>query len=276
VGIAWSVFTKPWPRQPLVRLAYHVRLLGFDAIELPVRPGFQVEPADAGSALPEAVRLLASLGVRVASVAAEPDVATIEACGAAGVPLLRTMARIAPEERYTAAEARLQQEYGALTTCLKDSGVKLGIQNHVGSFVPNALGLRALLEELDPDCFVAVWDAAHEALAGSKPEYALDVVAPRLGLVNLKNGYWSRRPSEQGGGWETIWCDARSGLADWAAVCRAMQRIGYQGDVCLTAEYSEREGVDRRIAADLQLAREVFSGYDDFGNGGPAHNDKAN
>ena len=42
--VSFSVFTKPWKTQPLVEVGELVKRLGFDGIELPVRPGFQVEP----------------------------------------------------------------------------------------------------------------------------------------------------------------------------------------------------------------------------------------
>ena len=41
--ISFSVFTKPW-KTPLPDLARLVRGLGFDGVELPVRPGYQVLP----------------------------------------------------------------------------------------------------------------------------------------------------------------------------------------------------------------------------------------
>src|SRR4051812_40035974 len=78
----FTVFTKPW-KMPLPELARHVKQLGFDGIELPIRPGYQVEPADAIKGLPEAVKIMADHGLRIASVAGDFDEATITACGAA-------------------------------------------------------------------------------------------------------------------------------------------------------------------------------------------------
>ena len=41
----FTVFTKPW-RMPIGELGAFVGGLGFSGVELPVRPGFQVEPED--------------------------------------------------------------------------------------------------------------------------------------------------------------------------------------------------------------------------------------
>jgi sugar phosphate isomerase/epimerase len=255
-----SVFTKPWPQDTLESLAARMGRLGIEAIELPVRPGFQVTPESATTGLPLAVRTLSDLGITVSSIAGEPERGTVEACARAQVPLIRVMARIMPGERYTEAELRLRAEYAALEPVLRDAGVRVGIQNHCGSFVPNALGLRSLLADLDPDRFVAVWDAAHEALAGMPPEFALDVIAPRLGMVNLKNGYWDSvdRPEGRSVEWHVTWCGAREGLADWSQVVSLLKQMAYAGVVCLTAEYSQPAAVDRLIEEDAVYARALL------------------
>ena len=91
--IAFSVFTKPWKTQSLPWLGKFVSDLGFDGIELPVRPGYQVEP-DNVATLSEAARQLGEFGVKIFSVAGPTDEATIAACAEAGVPTIRVMAPV--------------------------------------------------------------------------------------------------------------------------------------------------------------------------------------
>ena len=66
--VAFSVFTKSWKTVPLGRLGELVRGMGFEGVELPVRPGFQVVPERAGRDLPAAARQLADAGVTIHSV----------------------------------------------------------------------------------------------------------------------------------------------------------------------------------------------------------------
>ncbi len=68
----WTVFTKPWREAGFGELARHVRKLGFDGVELPVRPGFQVSPDKVEQGLTEAVAAFGAEGLRIASVAADP------------------------------------------------------------------------------------------------------------------------------------------------------------------------------------------------------------
>lgn len=75
--------------------------------------------------LEELGRFVHELGVRVFSVAGPTDEATIAACAESGVPTIRVM-------------------------------VAIGVQNHDGGFVCNAMGLRHLIAGYDPRRIQAV------------------------------------------------------------------------------------------------------------------------
>ena len=258
--IAYSVFTKPWMTMPIPRLGEFVRGLGFDGIELPVRPGYQIEPDRVVRDLPIAARQLEEVGVKIFSVAGPTDEATIIACARAGVPIIRTMARVGEGESYLAAEAGLQDEYDALVPLLDEHGVTIGVQNHCARFVSSAVGLRALIGKYDPRHIAAVWDAAHEALEGNLPELALDAVWSHLCMVNLKNGVRQRTtgPEADVAQWRVYWTGGRHGFASWPRVAEELKRRGYSGVLCLTAEYSDHDSVDRLIREDMAFARSLF------------------
>ncbi len=257
--IQFSVFTKPW-KAPLAQLARQIKGFGFDGIELPVRPGYQVLPENVGADLPRAVKLLADEGLKIFSVAGPTDEATIAACAEAGVPEIRIMVPIG-DEGYLAAETRVQKELEALLPLLEKYGVRIGIQNHVDRFVCNAMGLRHLIEKFDPRLIGAVWDAAHNALSGEEPELGLDIVWSHLCMVNLKNAYWRRSngPEAEQVAWRPWWTSGRQGLASWPRVAAELKRRRYQGVICLTAEYSDEPAVDRLIQADLDYAMTLFA-----------------
>lgn len=255
----FSVFTKPWPQMPLAELGALVAGLGFDGIEFPVRPGYQVEPENVAQ-LPAAAKELAAQGVQILSVAGPTDESTIAACAEAGVPVIRVMARIGANENYFDAEARYRREYDALVPLLERYGVTLGVQNHCGRFVADALALRRLIGEYDSKHIAAVWDAGHEALVGTEPDLALDIIWSHLCMVNLKSAFWKRAngPEALVARWEPYWTSGRHGLADWPRVAAELKRRGYQGVICLTAEYSDHEAVNRLIAEDMSFAQALF------------------
>jgi sugar phosphate isomerase/epimerase len=258
--IRFSVFTKPWKFMPIPQLGELVRGLGFEGIELPVRPGFQVEPEDVEDGLVAAVEQLHHVGVKVFSVAAPIDQKTIIACAKSGVPIIRTIARIDEDEDYVSAEERQRREYDALLPLLEQYGVTIGVQNYFSRLGANAVGLRSLIGKYDPRHVAAVWDAAHEALGGGRPNHALDVIWPHLYMVNLKNAFPQRAngPEAKWAEWKIHWTSGRHGVANWPRVVEELKKRGYDGVVCLTAEYSDHDAVHRLISEDIAFAKSLF------------------
>ncbi|MEN9934168.1 MAG: hypothetical protein RLZZ387_747 [Chloroflexota bacterium] len=257
--VTFSLFTKPWRTTPLPELAQLMRALGVDGVELPVRPGFQVEPERLHRDLPEAARVFAAHGVTIASIATAPTPAAIAACADLGIPLIRVMAEVGAGG-YMASVAHHRATYEALLPHLADASVRLGVQNHYGGYVCNAMGLRHLLEGFDPRLVCAVWDAAHNALSGEDPAHAVDIIWPHLGMVNLKNAFWRRAtgPEAEDVSWQPYWTSGRQGLASWPRVAGLLRERGYAGVVCLTAEYTDEAAVGRLVAEDIAFARSLW------------------
>jgi len=259
--VAFTVFTKPW-KLSLPDLAYHVAGLGFDGVELPVRPGYPVTPDNVEERLQEAVRILGDLGLRIASVAGPTDERTFSACQAAGVKVVRICAGVRSEELYLSGVERIQREFDALVPLLERYGVTLGLQNHYGNHdVCNAMGLRHLASKYDGKHIGLVWDAGHNGLEGEAPETAIDIVWSQLCMVNLKSGFWRRvnGPESEIAEWGAHWTTGRQGRANWSRVAAELRRREYRGAVCLTAEYTDESAVDRLIAEDISFARSLWA-----------------
>ena len=256
----FTVFSKPWGEKPLPELAEFVKGLGFDGVELPVRPKFQVTPENVAQGLPEAAKVFADHGLKLGSVAGSADEATIAAMGEAGVPILRVCVQIDMGIGYLATEERLRKEYDELVPLLDGNGVTLGVQNHCDKCVGSAVGIMHLIEKYDPKHVGAVLDPAHCGLAGEPDAMAIDIVWSHLVLVNLKSAYWKRvaGPEAEDVKWRHYWTSGRQGLTSWPRVTNELKRRGYEGDVCLTAEYSAKDEVDRLIAEDLAYAKSLF------------------
>jgi sugar phosphate isomerase/epimerase len=255
----FTVFTKPW-KMPLPELGRFVSQLGFDGVELPVRPGYQVEPENVEAGLPEAVRVLGDQGVKISSIAGPTDERTIGACAAAGVPVIRICVSIPAGTRYFAAVAEFQRQWEQLLPALERHGVTLGIQNHFGRDISSAMQLHHAISQFDPRRVAAVWDPAHCALGGEIPELALDILEGRLCIVNLKNAIYRKQagPESEPARWQVYWTSGRQGLANWGKVAKLLTQAGWQGNVCLTAEYSDHDAVDRLIAEDIRYAKQCF------------------
>ncbi|WP_371402395.1 sugar phosphate isomerase/epimerase [Kribbella sp. NBC_00662] len=245
----WSVFTKPWSGLPGDQLGRLVAGIGFGGAEIPVRDTAYVTSANAGAELPKFTAQLRAEGIEPISVASDLSEQVFAACAEAGVPMIRIMAELGPDG-YAASVRRNRELLEAAVVLTERYDVQVGVQPHHGRFVSSTLGVLQLLDGL-PDRYKLVWDAAHDALAGDHPAVTLELGADRLGIVNLKNVHYLRTNT----GWKTNFVEAEDGLADWPAVFAALQKIGYDGPICLTGQYSDPAvPVEERLKKDLHFA----------------------
>lgn len=256
----FTVFTKPWPDLEVSQLIDLVADLGFDGVELPVRPGFQVEPTSAEAELPKVAQAFRDAGLEIASVASSLDESIFAACAEGAIPVIRIMAPVRRGE-YLASEAALREQLAASLSLCERYGVTIGVQEHYGDFVSNAVGLRSLLAGFDPGRVGAVWDAAHDALAGLAPETGLEVVWDQLVMANLKNAYYERTngPEADTAAWRCHFTTGPQGMASWPRAIAELVRRDYRGVICLTAEYDEPADVAALVRQDLAYARELLA-----------------
>lgn len=269
--IVYSVFTKTWNSLSLEELARLFKGMGFDGVELPVRPDAQVKPENVATDLPKAASILADYGLKICSVAGPTDdvaIATyaeaiIATCAEVGRPYVRINVKI-QEDGYMATEARWQRKIEGLLPLLEKYNVKLAIQNHVGRCVCNAMGLRHLIERFDPQYVGAVWDSGHSGLCGEEPEMGLDMVWSHLCAVNLKNAFWERinGPEASFAQWKHHLTTGQHGLTSWPRTVAELKRRGYKGVVCIPVEYDDRSvaNANRLTPQDLALAKSLFAG----------------
>lgn len=256
----FGVFSKPWPEKNLEQLGEFLSGMGFDGVEYPVRGGYSVSP-DNVEDLPKAKNVLAGFGVNIDSIAGPTDERTIAACGEAGVPIIRICGP-GLGDGFRATIDKMKKEFEALIPLLCKHGVAIGVQNHYGSIIGNGATLLHLLEDFDPRHVCAVWDPGHSSLVGQKPEYELSMILSHLRMVNLKNPYKfrSNSPAAPVAEWDFHWTAGCQGMAPWPEVARLLKECGWSGPVCLTAEYSDGECVDRLIAKDIVFAKSLFLG----------------
>lgn len=261
VSYRFSLFTKHW-NVPAEELGPFVAGLGFDGVEVPVRPGFEITPDNVTEELPKAAEELAKSGIEIFSVAGPADEVTIAACGETGIPIVRVMVPIPEDAGYLETVDAARRDYERFVPSLEKHNVAIGIQNHRGRFIANAGELLHILKDFDPKHVCAVWDAAHEAIAGTdQPEFAIEMLAPYLRMMNLKNAFWIRHngPEAEDVEWVSYWTSSRQGMASWPRVAKALGQRAWRGIICLTPEYTDHASLNRLIQEDFAYARKLFA-----------------
>ena len=272
--ISFSVFTKPWRELSLDVLGELVADMGFDAVEYPLRSGYQVQPSDGAAGIVSLSSTLGKFGVNVASVAAGIDVHMDEGggkvvgideelfagCGEAGIPIIRICQSLQRGIGFHENVANIRRMYDAMLPYCERYKVTLGVQMHFGHDISNSAETYMLLNGYDPKYIAAVWDSGHSGLAGNIPSLALDIVWDMLCMINFKAAYWCRANGpEQEGKWEAYWTTARHGQGSWEQAVDYLIERGYKGTICLPAEYSDEPNVEAYAREDLAHIKRLFT-----------------
>ena len=234
-----SVFTKPWT-DPLPEMAAKLAGLGFDGVELAVRPGYQVVPENVSTDLPKAVKLLEANGLKTPSIAGNVDEVTINACGEAGVDIIRFCAPIDLDIGYLASLDAYRRRFDVLLPALERNGVAVGVQNHYGENIASAVGLAHFLANYDPKLVCGVLDMGHCAVDGEPVRMAVDIVRPHMnGLVNFKSACHLRANGpEFEAEYIVHWTTHDHGGYNWRELVYELHDSGFEGTFCMPAEYS--------------------------------------
>jgi sugar phosphate isomerase/epimerase len=246
----WVMFSKHLAPYSIPEMGKVVRGLGFDGVDLTVRPGGHVLPEQVRDALPAAVAALRQEGLSVPMIttgvvdADEPHAdaifATAAACGITRLKLgywsyrgFGTMATLIAECR------RKMDEIEALA---KRHGVRACIHIHSGNTASaNAAVVASLLEGRDPRAAGAYIDPGHMTAEGSISGWrqGMDLLAPYLALVAVKAMAWEKSTDPATGDvvWNTRMVPLREGAVRWREVFAILRQLGYDGPVSFHSEY---------------------------------------
>mgnify|MGYP000047124892 CR=1 FL=1 len=182
-------------------MAASAAAMGFDGVDLTVRPRGHVEPADAAQVLPEVARILRDEGLppvmcTTGFTSPEDDHfdATMEAIAAAGFRHLRMgYYRFTPRDDPAARLDQLQDTVEQLAEALADYGLNGALQNHAGERnVGSSLWeYQQLLEGIDPSALGIQFDIRHAtAERGASWIRDLEVALPHISSLVFKDFRW--------------------------------------------------------------------------------------
>ena len=255
----WAVFTKPWRSLSIPALGKLVARMGFNAVEFPLRPGYQVDLDHLESSLTDLVRILADQGIGVASVATDPEERRLAACAEQGIDLIRIMAPI-DNAGFVASKDAIRSQLDTLVPLALKHGTRIGVQPHHDFYIADSSELAVLLDDYDPAGVVAIWDAAHDGLACKRPANALALLWDRLAMANFKNAYQQRSDRRFNGAveWDITFVEGAEGLCSWPEAAHYLRDHAYTGPICLPAEYTDETDLENKTASDLAYLKAML------------------
>jgi sugar phosphate isomerase/epimerase len=244
--------------------------LGFEGLDLTVRPGGHVLPEDADGALVGAVQTLNEMGLAVPMIttgitsADDPYAAPIFARAAeAGVRYAKLgYWRYAGFGTIHAAIEGAARDLDGIEALARRTGVQAVIHNHSGDFV-SALGpvVWQLIRDRNPSAIGAYVDPGHLMVEGGLGGWrmALDLLGDRIAVCAFKDYLWET----EGTGKPRLVRAAkplREGMVPWPEVVGHLREAGFDGWISLHREYGAQtvDAVRRDVQADLAYLRGVL------------------
>jgi len=242
-------FTKQLQGMDVEATGREAKALGFDGLDLTVRPGYCVNPDNVGKALLPAIRIWRDMGLSVPMVTTPGDFTDpalpvadtmLAACARAGIHEIKLGYWRYVEPGYWQRVDEIRQALEGFQRLAEKHGVRVAVHTHSGAFFSvNAAATMSLVRGLDPR-FVGVYlDPGHLAINGEPPRMAIDLVRDYLCLVGVKNLTHIRTEQDGRVRWSCRVVPLREGLADWGETLAALAQAGYTGPLSFHSEYAD-------------------------------------
>lgn len=238
------VFTKPFAHLSFAETADLVADVGWDGVEVAVRPGksTHIAPERVEDDLPRLAEELrkrdrelavVTTGVVRVDAAAEKVLRATAAVGCRRVRLgfLRYPADVPPAKWL----AECRGPFAEIAAVCRELGIQAGYQNHSGRDFLGApvWDLWEVIRDIDPAHLGACFDIGHATVEGGMawPLHAR-LMADRLVAVFVKDFAWERTPSGQ----TAKWCPLGQGVVD-RGFFKWLRSTGFAGPISQHHEY---------------------------------------
>lgn len=237
------IFSKHLQWLSIPELAVTVRDLGFQGVDLTVRKGGHVEPAQVTTELPKTVELLKNAGLQVPMMVTDivdpehPDTESLlKTAGQLGIGYYR-MGYLKYDPKISVAKnldihkvkirklAELNQKYN----------IHGAYQNHAGTNVGAAVwDLWELLKDLDPQWMGCQYDIKHATAEGGMSWVnGLDILQKHIRCMDIKDFIWEKN----NGKWQIAIVPLGEGMVDFKTYLNLLRKHGISGPFSLHLEY---------------------------------------
>lgn len=243
--------------------------IGFDGVDLTVRPKGHVLPDQVEDSLPKAVEHIRKNGLKADMMTTsinDPDQEiakkVLTTAAGNGIKTYRMgYWRFKKDEDIPAALSQLRKKMQKLAVLNKKLGITGGYQNHSGSFVGASLWeVWQLLENTDKAGVGSQYDIRHATLEGGYYwKTSLRLLRERIVSVVLKDFKWQKID----GKWKAINTPIGEGMVDFAAFFQLLKQYKIHVPISLHYEYlggmTDRNEIFQTMKKDLEKVRELWS-----------------
>lgn len=238
-----SIFSKHLQFLDYTEAAETAAEIGFDGLDIPVRPGGHVLPERVKDDLPRAVEAAKKAGLDVPMITTaitgpESPYAedVLKTASALGVGYYRLGYLDYRKESGPAATLEsYRPQLKALAGMNRDFRLRGGYQNHAGTNVGAPVwDLWYMIRDIDPRWIGCQYDIRHAtAEGGTCWPLGLELIAPFIGTLVVKDFKWGLVD----GKWRIVDTFVGEGMVDFAAYFAAVRRLKIEAPITMHFEY---------------------------------------
>ncbi len=259
------------------RMAEFAAKVGFDGVDLTVRPGGHVAPEKVSADLPKAIEEIRGAGLKstmIATAMADPTDAVgrnvLEVAASLGISFYRTdYFQYLKGESIPESIKFFRDQAKRLSELNRRANIVGCYQNHAGLMMGASLWeLWELLKDANSDYLGVQYDVRHAVVEGGRSWVnGLKLIQPHIKTIVVKDFKWV----EQGGQWRSVGTPIGEGMVDFKQYFRMLKSFGIQVPASLHIEYPlggvesgakqltvEPEEVFRAMERDLSTIRRLW------------------
>lgn len=264
-GVTISVFSSHLQHLDYEALCRKAADMGFDGVDLTVRPGGHVEPDRVGDDLPRAVEAIRKTGLRtelITTAVSDPNNAVdrrvLEVAARLGVKQYR-MAWFLREEGESPAEKIpfYRSVFDELSHLNKELGLVGSYQNHAGNkFVGASIWeLWLMFQDADHQYMGVQYDLRHAVVEGWFSWRAgLNLIHPIIKSVVLKDFNWMNKPDRAA----IRNVPLGQGVIPFDEFVSELSAYGVRPPISLHAPYELNDNIVGNLTRDLRVARNIL------------------
>lgn len=244
---AWArkvyLFSKHLQWLDYAEMAKTAREIGFDGLDLTVRPKGHVQPERVKEDLPKAVQAVQAEGLladRMTTAITDPDdpltLDILETASKLGVKNYR-LGWLAYDSTVSIEKniETFNQKLKKLAELNKKFGLTAAYQNHAGEMAGSPVwDIKPMLEGIDPALVGVRYDVRHATIEGGKSwPLGLKLLAAKINSLDIKDAVWKYSSGE----WKPTTVPLGEGMVDFERFFHMLNDYNIAGDFTMHFEY---------------------------------------
>lgn len=265
-------FTKFLAGKKIDEIGHLCEKVGFDGLDLAVRPDQCVNAENVLTELPKAVKLISDMHLDIPMVTLAVDSVNPEdkdikniflSCGESGIKFIKIGYWLwSPHQRYWKMVDKIRKLLVRFENMSKNHNLCTLLHIHSDNcYGCNAAGIMDLVRGFNPKYIGVYLDPAHLAFDGENLPMALDIVRGYLRMVGVKNAGYKHTQRSGRIKWNKTLPLLAEGIVNWEEALRQILKAGYKGPLSYHGEidgYMSSNKIMQGAAIDLAYLRSVL------------------